>query len=47
VRLTEKRDLLKKAAAYPSLNSGQALPEKHGSDRMDFGTERGVCGYAW
>lgn len=29
-RLTEERDLLKKAAAYPSLYSGQALPEKHG-----------------
>ena len=31
-----------KAAAYPSLYSGQAVPEKYGSERMDFGTECGL-----
>jgi transposase len=41
-RLTEERDLLKKAAAYPSLYSGQGLPEKHGEVRVDFGTEQGL-----
>jgi transposase len=41
-RLTEERDLLKKAAAYPSLYSGQALPEKHGEVRMDSGAECGL-----
>jgi len=39
-RLTEERDLLKKAAAYPSLYSGQALPKKYGEVGMDSGAER-------
>ena len=33
-RLTEERDLLKKAAAV--------LPKKYGSDRMDYGAECGL-----
>ena len=40
-RLTEERDLLKKAAAYPSLYSGQALPEKHGEVRLDKSRKQG------
>ena len=34
-RLTEERDLLKKAAAYPSTSSGQALPGNTGEVRLD------------
>jgi len=34
-RLIEERDLLKKAAAYPSTSLGQALPWNHGEVRLD------------
>ena len=33
-RLIEERDLLKKAAAYPSTSSGQALPRNNGEERL-------------
>jgi len=43
-RLTEERDLLKKAAAYPSTSSGQALPRNNGEVRLDQTACDGICG---
>ena len=43
-RLTEERDQLKKAAAYPSTCSGQALPGNNGEVRLDQTTRDRVSG---